>query len=580
MRWLNRVCAGLGALVIVVVVIALIASWVGRDRVPGDAVLSVNLEQAVIESIPDDALARAMLGDQLILRDLVESIDRAAEDDRIKALVARIGGASQGTAAVQEIRQAVLRFRESGKLAIAYAETIGEVGPGNQGYYLATAFDEIHMQESGDVGLVGLIAESMFLAGTLDKLNLEPRMDHRHEYKNAMNTFTEKELTDAHREASLAVTEDMFTVMVSDIAEARGLTVQDVRERINRGPFLGQEAVDEGLIDGLAFRSQINQMLEERVGEFETIESRRYLNLAGRPHQKGTGVAVIHGTGGVSRGESGYSPLFGSVNMGSDTVSRAFREAIDDDDVEAILFRVDSPGGSYVASDAILHMVREAREAGKPVVVSMGNVAASGGYFVAMDADRIIAQPGTITGSIGVLGGKFLTTDFWQERFGITWDAVTTSDNASMYTGTHDYSDHGWQRHQDWLDRVYEDFVGKAAAGRGMSYEELEAFAKGRIWTGQQALERGLIDGVGGYGESMAAIRELLELEADAPLKLKAYPPSKGWMELISGGGAQPVATSAAVQALESIQPLMRQLRRAGIVGERAVLEVDAPKVE
>ena len=579
MRWLNRICAGLGALVIVVVVIALIASWVGRDRVPGDAVLSVNLEQAVIESIPDDALARAMLGDQLILRDLVESIDRAAEDDRVKALVARIGGANQGTAAVQEIRQAVLRFRESGKPAIAYAETIGEVGPGNQGYYLATAFDEIHMQESGDVGLVGLIAESMFLAGTLDKLNLEPRMDHRHEYKNAMNTFTETELTDAHREASLAVMEDMFAVMVSDIAEARGLTVQEVRERINRGPFLGQEAVDEGLIDGLAFRSQINTMLEERVGEFETIESRRYLNLAGRAHQKGTGVAVIHGTGGVSRGESGYSPLFGSVNMGSDTVSRAFRNAIDDDDVEAILFRVDSPGGSYVASDAILHMVREAREAGKPVVVSMGNVAASGGYFVAMDADRIIAQPGTITGSIGVLGGKFLTTDFWQERFGITWDAVTSSDNASMYTGTHDYSEHGWQRHQDWLDRVYEDFVGKAAAGRDMSYEELEAFAKGRIWTGQQALERGLIDGVGGYGESMAAIRELLDLDSDAPLKLKTFPQPKGWMELISGGGAQPVATSAAVQALESIQPLMRQLRQAGIIGEKQVLEATPPEV-
>jgi protease IV len=579
MKWLNRICAGLGALVILAVVVGLLVSWVGRDRVPGDAVLSVNLEQSVIESVPDDTLARAMLGDQLILRDLVESIDRAADDDRVKALVARIGGASQGTAAVQEIRQAVLRFRESGKPAIAYAETIGEVGPGNQGYYLATAFDEIHMQQSGDIGLVGLATESLFLGGAFEKFDLEPRFDHRHEYKNAKNMFTETGFTEAHEEAEQAVLDDMFSVMVTDIAEARGLNADEVRALIDRGPFLGREALDAGLIDGIAYRSEINGLLEERVGKFELIEQRRYLGLAGRPHKRGTAVAVIHGTGGVGRGESGFSALFGNVFMGSDTVTRAFTDAIDDDKVKAILFRVDSPGGSYVASDAILHKVRMAREAGKPVVVSMGNVAASGGYFVAMDADRIIAQPGTITGSIGVLGGKVLTSDYWEERFGIRWGSLTTSDNATMYSTGHDYSEHGWQRHQDWLDRVYEDFVGQAAAGRDMSYEELEAFAKGRIWTGQQALERGLIDGVGGYGESMAAIRELLELEADAPLKLKAFPQPKGWLELISGGGAQPVATSAAVQALESIQPLMRQLHRAGIVGEKQVLEATPPEV-
>ncbi|MDQ2068968.1 S49 family peptidase [Natronospira bacteriovora] len=580
MKWLKRICTGLGALVLVLVAITLVVSLVSRDSVPRQAVLSINLEQGVIESVPDDPLARAMLGERLILRDVVETIDRAAEDDRVKALIARVGGASQGTAAVQELRQAVLRFRESGKPAIAYAETIGEVGPGNQGYYLATAFDEIHMQQSGDIGLVGLMTESLFLGGAFEKFDVEPRFDHRHEYKNAKNMFTETGYTDAHREAEQTLLDDMFSVMAKDIAEARGLSVDEVRSLIDRGPFLGREALDAGLIDGIAYRSEINDLLEERVGGFELIEQRRYLALAGRPHQRGTGVAVIHGTGGVGRGESGFSPLFGNVFMGSDTVSRAFQSAIDDAEVKAILFRVDSPGGSYVASDAILHKVRQARAAGKPVVVSMGNVAASGGYFVAMDADRIIAQPGTITGSIGVLGGKLLTSDYWEERFGIRWESLVTSDNATMYSSGHDYSEQGWQRHQDWLDRVYEDFVAQAAAGRDMSYEELEAFAKGRIWTGQQALERGLVDGVGGYGESMAAIRELLELDADAPLKLKAYPEPKGWMGLLGGGSPQPVATSAAVQALESIQPLMRQLRRAGIVGEKAILEADIPEVK
>ncbi|MEA5444590.1 signal peptide peptidase SppA [Gammaproteobacteria bacterium AB-CW1] len=580
MKWIKKTCTVLGALVLAGVLIALVSSFFARERVPSEVIISLNLEQPVIESIPDDPLARAMMGDRWVLRDLVEAIDRAAEDRRVKGLVARVGGASQGMAAVQEIRQAIERFRESGKPAIAYAETIGEVGPGNQGYYLATAFDEIHMQESGDIGLVGLISESMFLAGTLEKLDLEPRMDHRHEYKNAKNTFTETEFTEAHREAEQAVLDDLFEEMVSDIAQSRGLSDLEIRDLINRGPFLGVEAVDAGLIDGLAYRHELDGLLEAKVGRFTTMESRHYFRLAGRPHKRGTGVAVIHGTGGVMRGESGYDPVFGSVSMGSDTVVRAFRDAIEDDSIKAILFRVDSPGGSYVASDAILAMTRKAREAGKPVVVSMGNVAASGGYFVAMEADRIIAQPGTITGSIGVLGGKFLTTDFWLERFGISWDAVTTADNASMYSGGHDYTEHGWQRHQDWLDRVYEDFVAKAAAGRNMSYDELEAFAKGRIWTGQQALDRGLVDGVGGYGEAMAAVRELLELEVDAPLKLKTYPEPKGWLNLLAGGRAEPVASRAALRALESIQPLMRELHRAGIVGDKDVLEITPPEVK
>jgi signal peptide peptidase SppA len=293
-----------------------------------------------------------------------------------------------------------------------------------------------------------------------------------------MNMLTERAFDEAHREATGAIIESMFTVMSSDIAADRGVSAADFAALVDRGPYLGAEAVDAGLVDGLAYRDEVFARVEELSGgAFETLSPSAYLKIEGGPHDEGTGVALIYGNGGVQRGQSSFDPLSGSVAMGSDTVTRAFRDALEDDDVKAILFRVDSPGGSYVASDAIWRMTVKAREAGKPVVVSMGNVAASGGYFVSMASDRIIAQPGTVTGSIGVVGGKFLTRDFWEENFGITWDTVQTSANAGMYVGLHDYTEEGWARYQAWLDRVYDDFTGKVARGRGMSRE---ASARGR----------------------------------------------------------------------------------------------------
>jgi protease IV len=287
-------------------------------------------------------------------------------------------------------------------------------------------------------------------------------------------------------------------------------------------------------------------------------------------------VALIYGDGGVQRGRSSYDPIFGASSMGSDTVSKAFRDAIEDDEIRAIIFRIDSPGGSYVASDAIWRMTLKAREAGKPVVVTMGNVAASGGYFVAMATDRIIAQPGTLTGSIGVLGGKLLTEAAWKENLGVQWDWEQTHPNAGMYVGLQDYTEHGWQRHQDWLDRVYRDFTAKVADGRGMGLDDVHEVAKGRVWTGSQSLEIGLVDQLGGFGEAYAAVRELLAIEADAPLDLRLFPPPRPWYErLRRGGESQPsVAMAAAVRALEEIQPLARGLRRAGLAGDRHALEM------
>jgi len=370
-------------------------SAVVQERLPSRLVLELDFEQGVIESVPDDPLAQLMMTDVVTLRDIVDSLDRAAEDRRVKAFVARIGAGGMGMAHLQEVRDAVKRFRESGKPAYAFAETFGEFGPGNGGYYLATAFDRIYLQPSGDIGLTGLIYEAPFVRGVLDKLDVTPQMGQRMEYKNAMNYYTDREYNEPYRAAMESVLGSHFAQLVRGVAEGRGLSEEDVTALFDRGPFLGQEALDAGLVDELLYRDEMLEQLRAAIDtDVELTDLKRYVRIAGRPNRRGTTIALIEGNGQVVRGPSRYSPLDGSVSMGADTIGAAFRDAIDDRRVKAIVFRVESPGGSYVASDTIWRETMRAREADKPVIVSMGNVAGSGGYFVAMHADKIVAQPG------------------------------------------------------------------------------------------------------------------------------------------------------------------------------------------
>ena len=550
-------------------------SMLGGKSLPSQIVLEIDFEQGVIESIPDDFAASLMLEGVPELRDLVDAIDKGAEDRHVKGLVARIGGEGIGLAHLQELRDAVMRFRESGKPAYAYAETFGEFGPGNGGYYLATAFDKVFLQPSGDIGLTGLMYESMFVRGVLDKLDITPRMGQRHEYKNAMNYYTDREYTEAYRQAMNELMDSQFGQMVRGIAEARGFSEEETLEIFNRGPYLGQAALDAGLVDEMAYRDEVYDQLAEQVGDdVEMVHPADYLKEGGRPHVKGTSIALIQAYGTVVRGDSSYSPINGSVQMGSDTISNAFRAAIDDDRVKAIIFRVDSPGGSYVASDTIRRETIRAREADKPVIVSMGNLAGSGGYFVALDADRIVAEPGTITASIGVLGGKFLTREFWR-KFGVTWDAVQTSEYSNMWSPRFDYDEGSKARFDAGLDRVYEDFTDKVAIGRELPIEQVLQLAKGRIWTGEQALELGLVDALGGMETAMVEVRDLLGLEGDAPIRLKRFPrPKSQWEMLFSLTGSR---QALMVRTLTALQPSMRALQQLGVMDESGVLSMPEP---
>jgi protease IV len=583
-KFIVGLLAVIGALVIIYVVVVAVVLVGRKPHVPSKTVLEVNLERPMVEYVPNAPFVQVMLKDRLTLRDVVDALDRAGDDSRVAGLVARVGSEQMGMAQVQEIREAVMRFRAKKKFAIAFAETFGEVGPGNKSYYLATAFDRIYLQPSGDIGLTGLMLESPFLSGTLQKLGMPFHGDHRYEYKSALNTFTEKKYTPAEREENSAILNSWFSQMEDGICDARRIPKDQWQSLVDHGPYLGKEGLDAKLVDGMAYRDEVYDQAKKRAGDdAQFLYLTRYLEAAGRPHQKGKTVALIYGVGSVQRGKSDFDALTGGGSMGSDTVTAAFRAAIDDKDVKAILFRVDSPGGSYVASDAIWREVMRARKAGKPVIVSMGDLAGSGGYFVAMDADKIVAQPGTITASIGVLGGKFLTSGLWK-KIGLSWDQVHEGANASIWTSTTDYSPQEWARFQAWLDRVYSDFTTKAADGRHMPKDKLLPIAKGRIWSGSDAKNLGLVDEIGGFGEAISLVKKSIGVSPDQDVKIEVFPRGKSLLQsLMSSNPDNSEQEGASVQTrvgiLETVQPFLKQLRALG-VGENDVLRMPVPMTE
>jgi len=551
--------------------------WLFTGRVPKQVILEADFEQGMTESVPDDGLARVLMSKKLRVRDVVEALQKASHDDRVKGLVARVGQSRVRLAQVQEVRDAIIAFRATGKPAIAYAETFGEAGPGNTSYYLATAFDAVYLQPSGDVGLTGLIYEQPFVRGTLDKLGIIPRIDGRKEYKSYRYMFTERKYLPPHREAITRVMESQFSQIVKGISVARKLTEEQVRSLVDDGPFLGKQAVDAKLVDGLAYRDEVYDRIKEKAGKkAEVLSLTEYRKRAGSPYKKGTTIALVYGVGGIMRGKSGYEPATGEIIMGSDTIAAAIREAVEDKDVKAILFRIDSPGGSYVASDTIRRELINAKKAGKPVIASMGGTAASGGYFIAMAADKIVAQPGTVTGSIGVFGGKMITTEFWN-KLGVTWDEMHTSKNANAWTQTSDFTPEQQARFSQWLDRVYDDFTTKVSTSRKLSREEVEKIAKGRIWTGEDAKRLGLVDELGGFPAALRLVRIVAKLPENAPVRLKVFPEKKALIKIISdlkSFGAEDETESALARTLEEAQPLLRTIGSLGPSSRSEVLRM------
>ena len=579
-RIIVRILAILGALYLLTILLTVMLISGRKGKVPSSVILEANLEQPLVEDIPETPAAKFALNERMTVRDVVDAMDRASVDDRVKGMVARVGAVQMGMAQTQELRQAVQRFRAHKKFAIAYAETFGEFGPGNASYYLATSFDQIYLQPSGDIGLTGLMLESPFVKGTLDKLGMRFHGDHRYEYKNAMNTLTETKFTAPHKEAMQKVLNSWFAQLKDGICTTRGIAPDQFQALVDKGPYLGKEALDAKLVDGLAYRDEVYDQVKKKAGDAELLYLNKYLDRAGRPHEHGKTVALVFGAGGVSRGKSEYNAVNGSQTMGSDTVASAIRAAVADKDVKAILFRVDSPGGSYVASDTIWREVMNSRKAGKPVIVSMGDLAGSGGYFVAMGADKIVAQPGTITASIGVLGGKVLTSGFF-DKIGLSWDEVHNGANATMFTGLQDYTPAEWQRFQSWLDRVYVDFTNKVADGRRLPKERVLEIAKGRIWSGEDAKALGLVDELGGFDTALNLVKKAINVAEKDEINIVVFPRQKTLLESIMERGGADNSDKEAVGALAAmrdmlkvVQPIAREMHAVGINREDGMDDV------
>jgi protease-4 len=499
-----------------------------RQRRRSPLILELDLTDGLVEEPPADPLTAMLTMRRPRLADVLDGLRRARSDDRVKALVVKVGGRRIGLARVQELRNAIAEFTRAGKTTVAWAETFGDFSPGNVPYYLATAFSRICLQPSGDLALTGVSLEQWFYRGALDKLGLDYQVGKRHEYKNAADRLTEHGFTGPAREAMQRLAESVTGQLADAIAARLGIPAGEARAMIDRGPYLAADALAARLVDALAYRDEVYDDLRKSVGPDAYLlylgRYQRARSLAERarklPIPPQDGVALIYATGPIRRGRSGRGPLAGGA-MGSDTVAGALRAAAADSRARAIVLRVNSPGGSYVASDAIWREVVRARQAGTPVVVSMGDVAASGGYFIAMAADSIVAQPGTLTGSIGVLAGKPVTTSLL-ERAGVTTDSVVEGSHADMFTTTRPFSDEEWGLVNAWLDQIYADFTQKVASGRDMTVEQVDHIARGRVWTGADAAGRGLVDHLGGLDDAAALARRKAGLPDSAPLRV--YP--------------------------------------------------------
>lgn len=462
------------------------------------------------------------------MQQVVEALERGAHDDRVLGVIAYVDGTPQGMATTEELRDAVLAFRATGKPAIAFAETFGELDSGTQGYYLATAFDRIVLQPSGMLGLTGLRVEKMYVRDALEKLEVEAQGGRRAEYKSAFEMFVERRMSAADREQQTALLGDLEASVVSALAARLGGDEARARELLEQGPYLAADALELGLVDAVGYRDEALATLEAQVGEAERLFPSPYLERAGGPWDRGSAVvAVVYGTGAIVRGPSSVDPIGGDSMMGSESVTAALRSATADPDVKAIVFRVDSPGGSAVASDAIWRATQQARDAGKPVVVSMGNVAASGGYYVAAGATKIVAEPSTITGSIGVFAGKPVTRKLWN-KLGVTWDSVQTSRNAAMWSTMEGYDAEGRAVLDRVLDGIYTDFKQRVIDGRGLTAAQVEEVARGRIWSGRRAKEVGLVDELGGLTTAIAVARSEAGIDADAKIELRRFPAERG----------------------------------------------------
>jgi protease-4 len=502
---------------------------VGREpAVPSRAALTLEIGGDIAEMPASDVVALLSDARRPTVRGIVESLRKAKSDDRVRAVLLKpTTFASPYWGKIQEVRDALVDFKESGKPLYAYLEYGGD-----REYYLASVADKVFMMPAATLDLTGVATYQLFLRGTFDKIGVTPDIHHVGDFKTASNQYTEKGYTPSHRAMDEWLNRELYEQIVSGIAQGRKKTDAEVRGLLDEGPFLAENAHRAGLVDEVLYEDQVAERVKEESGELSTIDGNAYGQVSVRSFGAGgPRLAVIYAVGAIVSGESGYDPLNGAT-VGSDTLIEAIRTARKDSSVRAIVLRVDSPGGSATASDAVWRELMLAREA-KPLVVSMSDLAASGGYYIAMPGHAIVAQPSTLTGSIGIFGGKFITGGVY-EKLGANIESTSIGKHAEMNSPARPYNADELKKVTEQLESFYKQFVAKVAAARGKTPEEINAIAEGRVWTGRQASQNGLVDALGGLETAVAIAKDKAGIDADDSVQLVVYPEPKTFYEMVS----------------------------------------------
>jgi protease IV len=528
-----------------------------QTRVEGNSTLVLRVGGDLREVDPG-GLVGSFFEPPPTVRSVVESLRKAKVDRRVTSVVIRPTGTAALWGKVQEIRDAIGDFKTSKKPIIAYLEYGGE-----QEFYLASACDKVFLMPTASLDLTGIASYELFLRGTLDKIGAYPDAMHIGDYKTASNQMTERTFTPAHREMAESLNRDLYEQLLKGIATGRQKRETEVRQLIDHGPFLPEDAVRAGLVDDVAYEDEIDDKVSLGRGRTTFLEHHEYraVSPSSLGLNRGPRIAVLYAAGIITSGESSYDSPQGEV-VGSDTIIRYLRKARADDSIRAIVLRVDSPGGSAIASDVIWREV-ELTRAVKPVIASMSDVAASGGYYIAMPAHKIVAEPATLTGSIGVVMVKFVI-DGTLKKLGMNMEGVSDGRYANLYSPIRPFSPEERAKIQEQMQATYDAFVEKAASGRHTTPEKIDAIAQGRVWTGQQAKQIGLVDELGGLERALALAKEHAKIGRDTEVELVVYPPKRSLYETL----ADPFGASGSSGLLSSF---------LGLDDRRALQTLTAP---
>ena len=520
------------AIVVSLAAMVVLALLVGREpAVASNSVLELRVEGDLADATSETLFDSVMSTRRPGVRAIVDNLRKAARDGRVSAVVVEPRGLTSAYwARLQEVRDAITDFRKSGKKAVAYLEYGGD-----REYFVATGCDRVYLLPTSPLDLSGLASYALFLRGTLDKIGAYPDYLHIGDYKTAPNQLTEKTFTPAHREMAESLNRDLFDQLVRGVAEGRKKTIDEVRRMVDDGPFLAEDAVRLGLVDDLAYEDQIDGKLRPGATRVARVKGEEYARVS--PRSVGLGgrsrIAVVNAVGIINTGRSGIDPLNGSV-LGSDTLVEYIRKARQDRSIKAIVLHIDSPGGSTIASDVIWRELTLAKTGpgARPLVASMSDLAASGGYYIAVAAPDIVAEPGTLTGSIGIYGGKIVTGGTY-EKLGMNIEAISSGKYAEMNSPARPFSEAERAKLDEELRAFYDQFVEKVAAARHMKPEAVDAIAQGRVWTGRQAKDLGLVDALGGLDRAIALAKERAKIPAGEQVELVVYPPKRSLYDVL-----------------------------------------------